>query len=68
MLTEFAAEFKDSTHEFICGIFSTAQPIECVVEQEWITAKDPRYKVWWDNLLVGTMTGNLSPPLQNETE
>jgi hypothetical protein len=68
MITEFVAEFTDTTHEVICGIFSSLQSEEWVTEQEWITAKDPRYKVWWDNLLIGTMTGNLSPPIQSESE
>lgn len=68
MITEFLAEFTDSTHETISGIFSSPQSLEWVAEQEWITAKDTRYKIWWDNLLIGTMTGNLSPPLQNESE
>lgn len=56
------AEFKDASMTLITGIFSSQQPVEYVPFQGDVFADDPRYKVWWDSLPVGTITGNLPQP------
>jgi hypothetical protein len=56
------AEFSDATKPVITGIFSSPQPTECVPFQDEVFADGPRYKAWWDNLLPGTITGDLPIP------
>lgn len=68
MIIRMWAEFNNSEHEVITGIFGSPQPVEGVPFMDEMFADDPRYKVWWDNLMPGTLTNNLSPPLQDESE
>jgi hypothetical protein len=56
------AEFSDANKTVIVAIFGSPQPEEYVPFQEEVFADDPRYKVWWDNLLPGTITGDLPAP------
>jgi hypothetical protein len=56
------AQFSDATETAIIGIFYSEQPSADVPYQAQIDASDPRYKVWWDALLPGTITAGLEPP------
>lgn len=60
------AEFSDATKTVITGIFSSPQPIEYVPCQEDVFADDPRYRVWWESLPEGTITGDLPIPTGTE--
>ncbi|WP_315809507.1 hypothetical protein [Pseudomonas sp. C9-3] len=56
------AEFFDESEGVVIGIFSSPQPIEAVKYQGEILPDDPRYKAWWDALLVGTYKDDLPEP------
>jgi len=56
------AEFSDASMAAIRGIFSSPQPVEFVPFQAEVFADDPRYRVWWEALPAGTITGSLPAP------
>lgn len=58
------AEFNNGEHEVITGIFSSPQPSEWVPHQGEVFATDQKYKIWWDALIPGTITGDLPEPVE----
>lgn len=56
------AQFSDENETVITGLFSSPQPLDAVPYQAEVFADDPRYKVWWNNLLPETITGDLPAP------
>jgi hypothetical protein len=56
------AQFNDESMTVVTGISYSPLPEDAAPFQSEIQNDDPRYRVWWDALLPGTITSGLLPP------